>query len=219
MAAAAFRGIGSYPSAPMPARQQYRLRARSDREIIREVEPGKRYVDRETGEEFKVVGAVLPLAPSPEQPPLRGREPAPVRVLARAAGPEGPERLPALRPAAAGRRALIARLARAGAAGLALARRLRRRPTSPRRSARQAARADDPRDGPAARADETTPTTETTPPRRPAATTAPDPRRRLRGHAAERHAAAGGQPGGEVRDLLQRQPGRLRARRAADGSS
>ena len=34
-------GIGSYSSAPMPARQKYRLRARSDREIIREVEPGK----------------------------------------------------------------------------------------------------------------------------------------------------------------------------------
>jgi len=48
----------------MPARQKYRLRARSDREVIREAEPGKRYVDRESGEELKVVGAVLPLAPS-----------------------------------------------------------------------------------------------------------------------------------------------------------
>jgi hypothetical protein len=53
-----------YSSAPMPARQKYRLRARSDREIIREVEPGVTYVDAETGEEFQVVGALLPLAPS-----------------------------------------------------------------------------------------------------------------------------------------------------------
>jgi hypothetical protein len=69
IAAGSFRSIGSYPSAPMPARQKYRLRARSDREIIREAEPGKRYVDRETGEELKVVGAVLPLAGSPSDLP------------------------------------------------------------------------------------------------------------------------------------------------------
>ena len=36
----------------------------NDREIIREVTPGKVYVDRESGEEFRVVGKVLPLAPS-----------------------------------------------------------------------------------------------------------------------------------------------------------
>src|SRR3954452_14410894 len=36
---------------------------------------------------------------------LCGREPAPVRLLPRAAGPARPERLPALRPAAAGRHA------------------------------------------------------------------------------------------------------------------
>jgi hypothetical protein len=53
----------------MPPRQKYRLRARSDREIIREVEPGKHYVDRETGEELRVVGAVLPLAPTPSDLP------------------------------------------------------------------------------------------------------------------------------------------------------
>jgi hypothetical protein len=64
IAAASFRGIGSYPSAPMPARQKYRLRARSDREIILDVEPGKTYIDRQSGEELRVVGAVLPLAPS-----------------------------------------------------------------------------------------------------------------------------------------------------------
>jgi hypothetical protein len=44
--------------------QKYRLRSRNDREVIREVEPGKVYVDRETGEEFQVVGKVLPLAPT-----------------------------------------------------------------------------------------------------------------------------------------------------------
>ncbi len=53
----------------MPARQKYRLRARSDREIVREVEPGRVYVDRETGEEYQVVGKVLPLAPSPSDLP------------------------------------------------------------------------------------------------------------------------------------------------------
>ena len=53
----------------MPGRQKYRLRSRSDREIIREAAPGKRYVDRETGEELRVVSAVLPLAPSPSELP------------------------------------------------------------------------------------------------------------------------------------------------------
>ena len=53
----------------MGARQKYRLRARSDREVIREVEPGKVYVDRDTGEEFEVVGKLLPLAPSASELP------------------------------------------------------------------------------------------------------------------------------------------------------
>jgi hypothetical protein len=53
----------------MGARQKYRLRARSDRELILEVEPGKVYVDRETGEEFEVVGKLLPLAPSQSELP------------------------------------------------------------------------------------------------------------------------------------------------------
>ena len=53
----------------MPARQKYRLRARSDREVIREVEPGMTYVDHETGEELTVVGAPQPLAPSPSDLP------------------------------------------------------------------------------------------------------------------------------------------------------
>jgi hypothetical protein len=45
-------------------RQLYRLRARNDREVIRAVEPGTVYVDRDTGDEFEIVGKVLPLAPS-----------------------------------------------------------------------------------------------------------------------------------------------------------
>ena len=53
----------------MPERQRYRLRARSDREVIREVEPGAVYVDRDSGEEFEVVGKLLPLAPSPSNLP------------------------------------------------------------------------------------------------------------------------------------------------------
>ena len=55
--------------AAVPDRQLYRLRSASDRETIREVEPGRTYVDRETGEEFEVVSRVLPLAPSPSQLP------------------------------------------------------------------------------------------------------------------------------------------------------
>jgi hypothetical protein len=55
--------------AAVPDRQLYRLRSSSDREIIREVDPGRTYVDRETGDEFEVVGRVLPLAPSPSRLP------------------------------------------------------------------------------------------------------------------------------------------------------
>src|SRR6185312_7855998 len=43
----------------------------------------------------------------PEQSAVVCGEPAAVRLLARAAGPEGPERLPALRPSSARRRALV----------------------------------------------------------------------------------------------------------------
>ncbi len=53
----------------MPERQLYRLRTRSDREVIRPVEPGKVYVDRDSGEEYEVVAKVLPLAPSPSKLP------------------------------------------------------------------------------------------------------------------------------------------------------
>ena len=53
----------------MAPRQQYRLRTRSDRETIREVEPGVDYVDAETGQPFEVVGKLIPLAPSPSNLP------------------------------------------------------------------------------------------------------------------------------------------------------
>jgi tRNA(Ile2) C34 agmatinyltransferase TiaS len=53
----------------MPRKQLYRLRSRNDREVIREVEPGVVYVDRDTGDEFTVVGKVLPLAPSESRLP------------------------------------------------------------------------------------------------------------------------------------------------------
>jgi hypothetical protein len=53
----------------VPAQQLYRLRTESDREIVREVEPGRTYVDRESGEEYEVVGRVLPLAPTPSNLP------------------------------------------------------------------------------------------------------------------------------------------------------
>ena len=49
----------------MGIRQRYRLRSGTDREVIREVEPGKEYVDEESGEPFEVVSKVIPLAPSP----------------------------------------------------------------------------------------------------------------------------------------------------------
>ena len=54
----------------MDAPQRYRMRVPSTgREIIREAEPGRVYVDRESGEELEVVGKVLPLAPSESRLP------------------------------------------------------------------------------------------------------------------------------------------------------
>jgi hypothetical protein len=47
------------------APQRYRMRAPgSGREIIREAEPGRVYVDKDTGETLEIIGKVLPLAPS-----------------------------------------------------------------------------------------------------------------------------------------------------------
>ena len=53
----------------MSERQLYRLRSRSDREVVREAEPGQTYLDRETGEPLEVVGKLLPLAPSKSKLP------------------------------------------------------------------------------------------------------------------------------------------------------
>ena len=53
----------------MGIRQRYRLRSRTDREVIREVEPGKEYLDSDSGEPFEVISKVLPLAPSPSDLP------------------------------------------------------------------------------------------------------------------------------------------------------
>jgi len=51
-------------------RQRYRLRAPSTgREVILEGEPGRSYVDRETGEPLEPVGKLLPLPPSKSQLP------------------------------------------------------------------------------------------------------------------------------------------------------
>ena len=61
----------------MAGGQRYRMRTPSTgREIIIEAEPGKIYVDRETGEELEVVGKVLPLAPVALAAALGRREPA-----------------------------------------------------------------------------------------------------------------------------------------------
>jgi hypothetical protein len=47
------------------SKQLYRMRApASGREAIAPAEPGKVYVDRETGEEMEPVAMVLPLAPA-----------------------------------------------------------------------------------------------------------------------------------------------------------
>ena len=54
----------------MNARQKYRLRAPSTgREILLEAEPGRVYVDRESGEPLQIVGKVLPAAPSKSELP------------------------------------------------------------------------------------------------------------------------------------------------------
>lgn len=56
--------------AAMTVRQKYRLRTPSTgRDIILEAEPGRSYVDRETGEPLEVVGKLLPLPPSESELP------------------------------------------------------------------------------------------------------------------------------------------------------
>jgi hypothetical protein len=50
--------------------QKYRLRTPSTgREVVIEAEPGRTYLDRETGEAMEVVSIVLPLAPTPSELP------------------------------------------------------------------------------------------------------------------------------------------------------
>ncbi|MGO9794290.1 MAG: hypothetical protein ACLP8S_33630 [Solirubrobacteraceae bacterium] len=54
----------------MRTRQKYRMRTPSTgREIIVQADPGKDYVDRETGEELAVVAQLLPLAPTVSELP------------------------------------------------------------------------------------------------------------------------------------------------------
>lgn len=54
----------------MRTRQKYRMRVPStDREIVIEAEPDRVYRDRDTGEVLEVVGALLPLAPTPSELP------------------------------------------------------------------------------------------------------------------------------------------------------
>ena len=56
---------GALLRCPRMNRQLYRLRAPSTgREVILEAEPGRVYVDHDTGEQLEVVGKLLPLAPS-----------------------------------------------------------------------------------------------------------------------------------------------------------
>ena len=54
----------------MTVRQKYRMRTPSTgREIILEAEPGRVYVDRDTGEPLEVVARMLPLPPSTSELP------------------------------------------------------------------------------------------------------------------------------------------------------
>ena len=103
----------------MSVRQLYRLRAPSSgREVLLAAEPGSVYRDHETGEQLEVVGQGAAAAAVEVQPAMGRRDPA-VLQLVRPAGPEGPQRLPDVRPpdgraAPLTRRALcaLARLAR-----------------------------------------------------------------------------------------------------------
>ena len=67
---------GEFPSPPLVAwrrmriRQKYRMRAPSTgREVVIEAEPGRTYIDRESGEELEVVAQLLPLAPTASELP------------------------------------------------------------------------------------------------------------------------------------------------------
>jgi hypothetical protein len=50
--------------------QRYRLRnARTGREVVLSAQAGQSYVDKETGEQLRVVGRLVPLAPGPSRLP------------------------------------------------------------------------------------------------------------------------------------------------------
>ena len=54
----------------MDVLQRYRMRdPKTGRETIRDAEPGRVYVDRDSGEPLEIVGKVLPLAPSKSRLP------------------------------------------------------------------------------------------------------------------------------------------------------
>jgi hypothetical protein len=56
--------------AEVRTQQKYRMRTPSTgREVVMEVEPGKEYLDRDTGEQLEVVAQVLPLAPTASELP------------------------------------------------------------------------------------------------------------------------------------------------------
>jgi hypothetical protein len=55
----------------MTERNRYRFRnPATGRELIMEAEPGKTYIDRETGEPLEVTGVLLPVAPSASRLPF-----------------------------------------------------------------------------------------------------------------------------------------------------
>lgn len=55
---------------PVSSPQKYRLRSAGyKRDLVAPVEPGDRYVDRESGTDFVVVGEVLPVGPGSSELP------------------------------------------------------------------------------------------------------------------------------------------------------
>ena len=105
----------------MSSQQRYRLRNPANgREIVLEAEPGRSTSTARPASALEVVGKVLPLAPSQLAAAVGGREP-PLLPLVRPARPEGPQRLPHLRPAHGAARIARGGSLRASALALALA--------------------------------------------------------------------------------------------------
>src|SRR5262249_28722875 len=62
--------VACYTMAFVRTRQKYRMRTPSTgREVVIEAEPGKTYLDRDTGEPLEVVAELLPLAPTSSELP------------------------------------------------------------------------------------------------------------------------------------------------------